>query len=88
MGRYALKLKKKIDCHGINFCHFFIKPNIIKFFIDMNMLYKFGKDRRKIVGLRTLSFGTDGQKDARPIYSGPPELECRQGKKMHRTKRP
>ena len=56
--RYALKLKNKNGCHDNNFGHFFMKLQI-KYFIGINMLYKFGNDRWKLVAVRGLSFQTD-----------------------------
>ena len=52
--KVELKVEKKNASHGNNFCHIFMKVHTIKFFIGINMLYKFGKDRSIIVAVRLL----------------------------------
>ena len=76
---YALKLENKNSCHGKKFLPFFHETTsiIIKFFIGINMMYKFGKNRWKIVTVRGLSFRTDGRTDADCFYI--PLQRCWQG---------
>ena len=61
IGRYALKLKKKNGCHGNNYWNFFMNLHLINFLSEINMLYKFGKDRWKIVAVVGLAFRMDGR---------------------------
>ena len=59
-----------------------MKLHMIKFFIGINMLYKFGKDRWKIVAVGGLHFVTDGRNDGRWLFLYPP-LTLLTGDKNH-----